>query len=101
MKVSSKVFPDINWGFWLVIPQLASFVLTFANKSEIRIIYDIYPYERVDINDFVNDVVDILNKNNINYEKRIIKFFSEYPSFEIYEGDKSIGIIILNYSIKI
>ena len=72
-----------------------------SNKSEIRIIYDLYPYERVDINDFVNDVVDILNKNNIKYKKRMIKFFSEYPSFEIYEGDNSIGIIILGYGIKI
>jgi hypothetical protein len=87
--------------FKLLSNKLSSNYRCIYGKSEIRISYDILPYERVDINDFVNDVKDALKGSEYSYEIKVIRMFSEYPSFLIYKDKENIGIVILNYGLKI
>ena len=91
----------MNSVFNLLSTKLSSNYRCIYNKSEISVVYDILPYERVDINDFVNDIKDVLKGSEFTFEIKVIRMFSEYPSFSIYKDNENIGIVILNYGMKI
>jgi hypothetical protein len=67
-------------------------------SSTIKIIYKMEPHIAIHLEGNLNDIEHCLKSNNIKYEMKVIQFFSEYPSFLIYENDKNIGIVSLNFS---
>ena len=70
------------------------------DNSMIRVIHDLEPNEKPNISIFVNDIGNVLDKKGIKFEVKHIKFFSEYPTFLIYQDNENIGCIILNYGMK-
>jgi hypothetical protein len=70
-------------------------------KSTIRITFNVIQYVIPNLDGIMMDIEQCLKKHNIKYEKKVIRFFSEYPSFLIYEKDENIGIVAFNLSISI
>jgi hypothetical protein len=69
-------------------------------KSTIRVIAYTEQYTSIGVDIFVMDIEECLRKNKIKYERKYIKFYSEYPSFLIYKDNENIGIVVINYGIK-
>lgn len=69
--------------------------------STIKVIYNVEPHVRYDINNMMNDIDDCLKQKGIKYERKIIRFFSEYPSFLIYEDEQNIGIVTFNFGMSL
>ncbi len=67
--------------------------------STIRIVYKTIHNVNPNLNGNMLDIEQCLKKNNIKYERKVIRFFSEYPSFLIYDKDENIGIVTFNFGL--
>jgi hypothetical protein len=86
---------------YTALTKLPKQYTTYNGTSTIRVLYNVEPYVKHDLNTLLFDIEDCLNKNNIKFEKKIIRFFSEYPSFLIYKDNQNIGIVAFNFALTI